>query len=78
MHSLFDIFELLDILDFDIVWVVGEQVDGAWNHVLGQQAQQFVCQQTQQTNMVDLSESSSAYVLHGVNDVITTSHFLLS
>lgn len=46
VHSLFDIFELLNILDFDVVWVVGEQVDGAWNHVFGQQAQQFVCQQT--------------------------------
>lgn len=44
VHSLFDVFELLDILDFDVVWVVGEQVDGAWNHVFGQQAQQFVCQ----------------------------------
>lgn len=43
VHSLFDIFELLDILDFDIVGIVGEQVDGAWDHVLGQQAQQLVC-----------------------------------
>lgn len=46
VHSLFDIFELLDILDFDVVWVVCEQVDGAWNHVFRQQAQQFVCEQT--------------------------------
>lgn len=46
VHSLFDIFELLDILDFDIVWVVCEQVDGAWNHIFRQQAQQFVCRRT--------------------------------
>lgn len=48
VHSLFDVFELLDILDFDIVWVVCEQVDGARNHILRQQAQQFVCRQTQE------------------------------
>lgn len=46
-YLLFDIFELLDILDFDIVWVVCEQVDGVWNYILRQEGEQFVCWQTQ-------------------------------
>ena len=42
-YLLFNFFELLDVLYFDVVWVVGQQVDGVGHHVLRQQREQLVC-----------------------------------
>lgn len=47
LHLLFDFFELLDVLYFDIVWVVCQQMDGVGHHVLRQQREQLVCWCTQ-------------------------------
>lgn len=46
-YLLFNIFKLLDILYFDIVWVVCQQVDGIGHYVLRQQREQLVCRHTQ-------------------------------
>lgn len=43
MDLLFDFFELFNVLYFDIVWVMCQQVDGVGNHILRQQRQQLVC-----------------------------------
>lgn len=40
---LLDVFELLDVGHFDVVWVVCQEVDGVGHHVLRQQRQQLVC-----------------------------------
>ena len=48
MHGLlFNFFELLDVLYFDVVRVVGQQVDGVGHHILGQEREQLVCWHTQ-------------------------------
>lgn len=36
-YLLFNVFELLDVLYFDVVWVVCQQVDGVGHHILRQQ-----------------------------------------
>lgn len=42
-HSLFDVLQLLDVLHFDIVGVMGQQVDGIRHNVLGQEGEELLC-----------------------------------
>lgn len=46
-QSLFNFFELLNVLYFDVVRVMCQQVDGVGHHIFRQQREQLVCGRTQ-------------------------------
>lgn len=40
--SLLDVFELFNVLDLDVVWVMDQQVDGIGDHILREQREQLL------------------------------------
>lgn len=61
VNSLFDVFELLDVLDLHVIWVVDQKVNCIWHHILRQERYQLLWSTNTHTIVIIKTQ---AYSLH--------------